>query len=74
MVGSYRTLIDAYYNNTLTSDFASKYMKILSSVANRESTSQYFLRRADNTDQYYTGRQAASNQEYIAVITGYDSI
>ena len=49
-------------------------MKILSSVANRESTSQYFLRKADNTDQYYTGRQEASNQEYIAVITGYDSV
>lgn len=73
VVGSYRALIDAYYNNALTSNFASKYMKILSSVANRESTSQYFLRKADNTDQYYTGRQEASNQEYIAVITGYDS-
>ena len=74
VVGSYRALIDAYYNNTLTSDFANKYMKILSSVANRESTSQYFLKRADSTDQYYTGRQEASNQEYIAVITGYDSV
>lgn len=74
VVGSYRALIDAYYSGNLTSDFASKYMKILSSVANRESTSQYFLRKADNTDQYYTGRQEASNQEYIAVITGYDSV
>ena len=73
VVGSYRALIDAYYNDTLTSEFASKYMKILSSVANRESTSQYFLRKANNTDQYYTGRQEVSNQEYIAVITGYDS-
>ncbi len=74
VVGSYRALIDAYYSGNLTSAFASKYMKILSSVANRESTSQYFLRKADNTDQYYTGRQEASNQEYIAVITGYDSV
>ena len=74
VVGSYRALIDAYYSGDLTSDFASKYMKILSSVANRESTSQYFLRKADNTDQYYTGRQEVSNQEYIAVITGYDSV
>ena len=74
VVGSYRALIDAYYSGNLTSAFASKYMKILSSVANRESTSQYFLRKADNTDQYYTGRQEVSNQEYIAVITGYDSV
>lgn len=72
VVGSYRALIDAYYEGKLTEEFASKYLKILASVANRESTSQYFLKKADNTDQYYTGRQEISNQEYIAVITGYD--
>ncbi len=72
VVGSYRALIDAYYEGNLTEEFASKYLKVLASVANRESTSQYFLKKADNTDQYYTGRQEISNQEYIAVITGYD--
>lgn len=72
VVGSYRALIDAYYEGKLTEEFASKYLKILASVANRESTSQYFLKKADNNDQYYTGRQEISNQEYIAVITGYD--
>lgn len=72
VVGSYRALIDAYYEGKLTEEFATKYLKVLASVANRESTSQYFLKKADNTDQYYTGRQEISNQEYIAVITGYD--
>lgn len=72
VVGSYRALLDAYYEGKLTEEFAAKYLKVLSSVANRESTSQYFLKKADNTDQYYTGRQEISNQEYIAVITGYD--
>ena len=72
VVGSYRALLDAYYEDKLTEEFAAKYLKVLSSVANRESTSQYFLKKADNTDQYYTGRQEISNQEYIAVITGYD--
>ncbi len=73
VVGSYRALIDAYYNNALTSDFASKYLKVLASVANRESTSQYFLKKQIILISNYTGRQEASNQEYIAVITtGYD--
>lgn len=72
VVGSYRALLDAYYEGELTEEFAAKYLKVLASVANRESTSQYFLKKADNTDQYYTGRQEISNQEYIAVITGYD--
>lgn len=72
VVGSYRALLDAYYEGKLTKEFATKYLKVLASVANRESTSQYFLKKADNTDQYYTGRQEISNQEYIAVITGYD--
>jgi collagenase and related proteases len=72
VVGSYRALLDAYYEGKLTEEFATKYLKVLASVANRESTSQYFLKKADNTDQYYTGRQEISNQEYIAVITGYD--
>lgn len=71
VVGSYRALIDSYYNNEKIDN---KYIDILTSVANRESTSQYFLKKADNTDQYYTGRQEVSNQEYIAVITGYDSL
>ena len=71
VVGSYRALIDSYYNNEKIDN---KYIDILTSVANRESTSQYFLKKADNTDQYYTGRQEVSNQEYIAVITGYDSV
>ena len=57
VVGSYRALLDAYYEGKLTEEFATKYLKVLASVANRESTSQYVLKKADHTDQYYTGRQ-----------------
>ena len=47
-------------------------MKIVNRVANRETTSHYFNHPADDKDQYYTGRSEASNQDYLALITGYD--
>jgi len=44
----------------------------LSRVANREVSTHYFTKEADETDQYYTGRQEISNQDYLGLITGYD--
>ena len=46
--------------------------KILSRVANRETSTHYFNHLADETDQYYTGRQELSNQDYLAYILSYD--
>lgn len=72
VIGSYRFLIDNIYNNTLTDDKLFEYQKRLDSVANRETTSQYFTHLVDVTDQYYTGRGEISNQEYLGLIIGYD--
>ena len=72
VIGSYRLIIDNIYNGTLTDKKLLKYKKRLDSVANRETTSQYFNHEADVTDQYYTGRQEVSNQEYLGIIIGYD--
>lgn len=72
VISSYRFLIDNIYNNTLTGDKLFEYKNRLDSVANRDTTSQYFDHLADYTDQYYTGRQEISNQEYLGLIIGYD--
>lgn len=72
VISSYRKIIDAAYNGTLTDEFIEKQEKILSRVANRETSSHYFNKEADETDQYYTGRQELSNQDYLALVTGYD--
>ena len=72
VIGSYRFLIDSIYNGTLTDEKLLEYEKRLDSVANRDTTSQYFNHLADVTDQYYTGRQEVSNQEYLGLIIGYD--
>lgn len=72
VMSSYRKIIDACYNNTLTDSLIKQQEKILSRVANRETSTHYFNHLADETDQYYTGRQELSNQDYLAYILSYD--
>ena len=69
---SYQKLIDAYYNNNFTKELVDKELKILSRVANRESTSQYFEKEANVNDQYYIGREEVSNQDFLAIVLDYD--
>ena len=72
VIGTYRELIDEIYNNTLTEEKLELLEYRLSRVANREVSTHYFTKEADETDQYYTGRQEISNQDYLGLITGYD--
>jgi len=72
VIGSYRKIIDAYYNNELTEEFLNEQEKILSRVANRETSSHYLDKKADYTDQYYSGRQELSNQDYLGIVLDYD--
>ena len=73
VIGSYRKIIDAYYNNTLTEEFISKQKEILSRVANRETSTHYFMKEADYKDQYYTGRVEISNQDYLGQVISYEN-
>lgn len=72
VIGSYRKIIDHYYKKTLTEEILEKQIEILSKVANRETSSQYIDHQADETDQYYTGRQEISNQDYLGQVISYD--
>ncbi len=72
VIGSYRKIIDGIYDNTLTGKEFSILEERLKKVANRETSSHYFLKEADYNDQYYTGRVEVSNQDYLGLITGYD--
>ena len=73
VIGTYHKLIDDIYTNKLTEERLNKYIKTLNRVANRETSSHYFKHEADYTDQYFTGRQELSNQDFLALIDGYDS-
>ena len=72
VIGTYRKLIDDYYNNNLTEEKLKYYEKVLSRVANREVSTQYYLKEADENDQYYTGRVEISNQDYLGQVISYD--
>lgn len=72
VISCYRKLIDAYYNNSFSDSLLEKTSKILNRVANRESTSQYFKGYVNENDQYYTEREEVSNQDFLALVTGYD--
>ena len=73
VISSYRKIIDACYNHTLTKELLEREEFILSRVANRETSTHYFTHMADATDQYYTGRQELSNQDYLAYVLDYDN-
>ena len=68
----YRNLIDSYYNNNYNKEIIDKNIKLLSRVANRESSSQYFKGYVDFHDQYYNGRTEFSNQDFLAQVISYD--
>lgn len=72
VIGSYRKIIDHYYNKTLTEEVLKRQIEILSKVANRETSTQYIDHEADENDQYYTGRQEISNQDYLGQVISYD--
>ena len=72
VIGTYREIIDRIYDNTLTDDIMEVLEYRLSKVANREVSTHFFNREADYTDQYYTGRQELSNQDYLGLVTNYD--
>ena len=68
VLSSYRRIIDAVKSNSLNKDLLDKEMKILSRVSNRENISHFYIKDADINDQYYSGRQEVSNQDYLGII------
>ena len=72
VIGCYRKIIDAYYLGKLDEEYLSLQEKVLSRVANRETSSHYLDHLADYSDQYYTGRQEVSNQDFLGLVTSYD--
>ena len=72
VLSSYRRIIDNYYNGTLDDEMIRQENRILSRVSNRDNSTHFFLKEADISDQYYTGRQELSNQDYLAFVLDYD--
>ena len=72
VVSTYRKVIDEYCNNKEKYEYNLEYEKTLSSVANRDSTTQFFNGINNETLQYYNERKEISNQEFVAVVLDYN--
>ena len=73
VIGTYREIIDSYYENSLTEEKMKLFQERLDRVANRETSTHYFMKEANETDQYYTGRGELSNQDYLGQVISYDN-
>ena len=71
VIGTYRAIIDSYYDHTLTKEKMMIFQERLDRVANRETSTHYFMKKADYTDQYYSGRGELSNQDYLGQVISY---
>jgi putative protease len=71
VIGTYREIIDRYYEGTLTPQIMGVLQERLDRVANRETSTHYFMKEANWTDQYYTGRSEVSNQDYLGQVIEY---
>ena len=71
VIGTYREIIDRYYDKTLTPEVMEVLQGRLDRVANRETSTHYFMKEANWTDQYYTGRSEVSNQDYLGQVIEY---
>jgi len=72
VIGTYRAIIDDLYAGTMTDDKMKIYQSRLDRVANRETSTHFFTREENYTDQYYSGRSEVSNQDYLGQVIDYD--
>lgn len=69
---SYRKMIDAANNNTLTKSDEKYYLKVLNRCANRESTPQFFDKLPGVNEEYWQGRTEVSNQDFLGLVLDYN--
>jgi len=72
IVGTYRKVIDNYWNKIEGYEYNLKDEQILRSCANRDAVSQFYDGTNDYTCQYYNGRTEVSNQDFLGVILEYN--
>ncbi len=74
VVDSYKKVRDMVINNTLTEEKLNYYKKVLNRVSNRENRPQFFDKEPGVNEQYYTGREEASNQDFLGLIKKADDL
>lgn len=71
VISTYRKVIDAYYDGTLTDEKLEYYERVLGKVANRDNVAQFYNKFPGKDEQYFLGRDEVSNQDYLALVDSY---
>ena len=72
VIWCYRKMIDGIVNKTITDADKKYYLAILNRCANRESAPQFFDKLPGEAEQYFTGREELSNQDFLGLVVDYD--
>ncbi len=71
VVNAYKQIVTKKQNNTLDFETLEYYKKVLRRVSNRENSVQFYDKDPGVNEQYYTGRQEISNQDFLGIIIDY---
>ena len=72
VTNAYRNIIDKVCDGTMNEDTLEYYKKVLNRCSNRENAPQFYNKLPTREEQYYSGRQEESNQDFLAIINSYD--
>ncbi len=68
VVNAYKSIVTLVNEGNLSEDDILYYKKVLSRVSNRDNVPQFFDKEPLVDEQYYTGRQEVSNQDFLALV------
>lgn len=71
VVNAYKQIVTKKTDGTLNQETLEYYKKVLRKVSNRENSVQFYDREPGVNEQYYTGRQEVSNQDFLGIIIDY---
>lgn len=72
VVHAYKNIVMHTINNTLTNEILEYYIKVLNRCANRESAVHFYDKVPGVNEQYFTGREEVSNQDFLGIVKNYD--
>lgn len=68
----YRRAIDNYMNDKENYEYSEEDEEVLGRCSNRENAVQNLYEKAGVKEQYYSGRQELTNQDFLAIVREYD--
>ena len=72
VTNAYRNIIDKVCSGDMNKETLEYYKKVLNRCSNRENAPQFYNKLPTREEQYYSGRQEESNQDFLAVVNSYD--